>query len=970
VSILRRAYVKVAPDTTDFDRELKERLRLIKADTEGDKLGKDFGTAFTRRFDAQLKSLHISPIDLKANPRDALAAIDKTQRELEGLRDHAGTVELRMRTERALGDLGRFRQRLGDVGDDAGDEAALGFAARFTQRLGPLMASASTAGPGLAVAGGAIGLAMAPTAAAALAAGVVGGAGIGGVVGGLVLASKDARVQAAAKALGDTVMADLNDRAAQFVGPMLDGIAKVRAGFLTLGPDLDRIFASSRFVDPLVTGAVAGARKLVGGVADAVDKADPVIGSLSAGLDRIGAAAGDAFSLLSHDADEGASAVNDLSLAVSNFITVAADIIHVTAVLKGYTDWLDVGIDKARIWVEDNSAVAHALGDVGIQLDLTADGFKKGSVQAEAYQRLVTGVGTAADVTALRLAGMSDADLRRADASGKAVDAANAVTDASTQVGGAMQIEADATETAAEKTQLLAAQQAQLKVVQDAVSASQLTLQGTLDGLGGKTSFASQASVALKQAMDNLYGATINQTDANETYQASWDSLSASVKSNKGSLDIHTVAGRANRDALEGLLTSTNELYTADIAAGDATATATKKHRDRIDAVKEEARRLGLNKTETQKLIDTYGKIPPKKTTDLILDGVREVVRALTRLYIYQRALAEGRSIESMEQKLRTGSDSGPAKRGGGLATGGQVGGYSPSKTADNIPAWLTAREWVHPVDSVDYYGPQIMTAIQKKEVPREVLATFATGALGKLGDLPIFATGGQVAPIDTSRRWPFVTDVSGTYVMTRAQAAAKIPGGPGAAFVRAQNGKPYIWADAGPRGYDCSGIVSAVYNVLHGRNPYSHTFSTASLPGRWFPKPGIGGPLTAAWSNPGEYPASSTTGHMMGLVGGLTFESSGSRGVHIGASTRRLTDFAHRAHYSQGGQVPYASYDAGGYLPPGVSLAYNGTGRPEPVGGGDTFVFNFSGPVASQRAMDDMVVGAVKRAQQSRRLP
>jgi hypothetical protein len=198
----------------------------------------------------------------------------------------------------------------------------------------------------------------------------------------------------------------------------------------------------------------------------------------------------------------------------------------------------------------------------------------------------------------------------------------------------------------------------------------------------------------------------------------------------------------------------------------------------------------------------------------------------------------------------------------------------------------------------------------------------------------------------------------------------SKVPGGSAGAFIRAQDGQPYIWASAGPRGYDCSGIVSAVYNVLHGRNPYSHTFSTGSLPGRWFPKPGIGGPLTAAWSNPGQYPASSTTGHMMGMAGGLTFESSGSRGVHIGASTRRLTDFAHRAHYSQGGLVPYASYDAGGYLPPGVSLAHNGTGRPEPVGGGDVHIHFHNSVIASKKQAEDLVVDAVNSAKRSRRLP
>lgn len=38
---------------------------------------------------------------------------------------------------------------------------------------------------------------------------------------------------------------------------------------------------------------------------------------------------------------------------------------------------------------------------------------------------------------------------------------------------------------------------------------------------------------------------------------------------------------------------------------------------------------------------------------------------------------------------------------------------------------------------------------------------------------------------------------------------------------------------------------------------------------------------------------------------------------------------------YSKGGKVPFGSYDQGGYLPMGLSLALNNTGRPEPVGRG-----------------------------------
>lgn len=161
-------------------------------------------------------------------------------------------------------------------------------------------------------------------------------------------------------------------------------------------------------------------------------------------------------------------------------------------------------------------------------------------------------------------------------------------------------------------------------------------------------------------------------------------------------------------------------------------------------------------------------------------------------------------------------------------------------------------------------------------------------------------------------------------------------------AFLRSQNNKPYVWASAGPGGYDCSGIVSAVYNILHGRSPYSHTFSTGSMPGPWFTKPGIGGPLTAAWSHPGQSPAGPSVGHMMGMVGGLTFESTGSRGVHLGNTTRRPTDFAHLAHYNSGGLNRIRKYDMGGWWPSGT-VGVNTSGRAEHV----TTAVNYDDQVA-----------------------
>lgn len=154
-------------------------------------------------------------------------------------------------------------------------------------------------------------------------------------------------------------------------------------------------------------------------------------------------------------------------------------------------------------------------------------------------------------------------------------------------------------------------------------------------------------------------------------------------------------------------------------------------------------------------------------------------------------------------------------------------------------------------------------------------------------------------------------------------------------AFLRAQDGKPYIWASAGPQGYDCSGIVSAVYNILKGKSIYNHTFSTESA-APYFPKAGFGGPLVAGWSHPGQAPASNSVGHMMGMVGGLTFESTGGRGVHLGSTTRKVTDFANIGHFDRGGIVKLAQIARADFgstvLERGNNLIFNGTGQREPL--------------------------------------
>jgi len=66
------------------------------------------------------------------------------------------------------------------------------------------------------------------------------------------------------------------------------------------------------------------------------------------------------------------------------------------------------------------------------------------------------------------------------------------------------------------------------------------------------------------------------------------------------------------------------------------------------------------------------------------------------------------------------------------LARGGLVQGYSPSKTADNIPLKGTAGEFMQPVDSVEYYGTQIYEAMRQKLIPRELFSGLALQLIPK----------------------------------------------------------------------------------------------------------------------------------------------------------------------------------------------------------------------------------------------
>jgi hypothetical protein len=120
--------------------------------------------------------------------------------------------------------------------------------------------------------------------------------------------------------------------------------------------------------------------------------------------------------------------------------------------------------------------------------------------------------------------------------------------------------------------------------------------------------------------------------------------------------------------------------------------------------------------------------------------------------------------------------------------------------------------------------------------------------------------------------------------------------------WARSQEGKPYIWGGVGPKGYDCSGFMSAIQNVIDGKSPYNRRWATGAFP------PGAKGwkrnekdPFTVGITNAG-------VGHTAGTLGGVNVESRGGKGVVVGSGARGANN---SLFTSQWGYTP--SKDTGG---------------------------------------------------------
>lgn len=219
------------------------------------------------------------------------------------------------------------------------NKKALGSFATLVEGVSPKLAQSlgsSVAGIGASIGPILVGAAVsaAPLMGAAISGAIIGGAGIGGVVGGVVLAARDARVQAAATDLGSRITSRLENAAVPFVQKTIDGIDQIDQALQSI--DFEGIFRNSaQFVEPLVGSVRSLITDLGNGIEDLVANAGPAVSAISTGITEIGRSLGEGLSSLAQNGEAAAAGLQTLFGIINSAVQTTFTLVNALTQLYG-----------------------------------------------------------------------------------------------------------------------------------------------------------------------------------------------------------------------------------------------------------------------------------------------------------------------------------------------------------------------------------------------------------------------------------------------------------------------------------------------------------------------------------------------------------------------------------------------------------------------------------------------------------
>lgn len=343
-----------------------------------------------------------------------------------------------------------------------------------------------------------------------------------------------------------------------------------------------------------------------------------------------------------------------------------------------------------------------------------------------------------------------------------------------------------------------------------------------------------------------------------------------------------------------------NDLLYAQQQQSYAAKTAVDKHGK---SVANAGKKAEETTPKIQVLNDELNKTTGERIITFTTNGKDEVITDLEGLAARQQLIRQGKELTpaNIKEQERIFAK--------GKAEGGIIDGYSPHDKADNIPAWLTANEYVQPVASVKYYGTDFMEAVRTRKYPR-----FAKGGSVQSWPFPVKAP-------DASKPVQDFVGIPGTGPNGPAYTG-KIPKGVGAiAGVNAQLAAAAIDAHKMMRAHVTSGLRTGRAAITVTGNKSYHGFGRAIdlIP----PSMALFNYLKAKYGK---------------FAREIIYSPAGNEQIwrgkpHMYTGKVRATHYNHvHLALAQGGLVQPRKFDSGGVLPPGYTLAFNGTGRNETV--------------------------------------
>lgn len=306
---------------------------------------------------------------------------------------------------------------------------------KWSSKLSTMLGEGITKAGPLAIGAGVTAAILAPTLGAAVAGAVTGGVGLGGLIGGIALVAKDPAISGYAKRIGHTFMEELNVAAkASFLEPVKAQMGKLEALASRSSIKIGQIFTNTApFLGKFTDSIIGAGDAILDSLVYASGKAGPALDALGGLIQNVGEHVGGFIDTLADHSEDGAEAITELSDALGNIIDITGGVVGALGSIHGAMSKLDDEIDKGRYWLEDNSG----------KIDLTADGYKKGSEAAELYRQKIIGAKGATNDYDHYLQAAADSTNKLADSQTNAEQAADGHREALAALSKELQAETD-----------------------------------------------------------------------------------------------------------------------------------------------------------------------------------------------------------------------------------------------------------------------------------------------------------------------------------------------------------------------------------------------------------------------------------------------------------------------------------------------------------------------------------------------